>query len=177
MNADDGKALVAVLAAAFDEFVVTPERLELYAAALVDVDVNVGAAAVSAWVLRERKHPTIAELRGACEVVTGKAPPDLDKAWEEVRTAASSGQAPIVWSHPAVKLAVAAVGFDNLRRSDNPVADRAHFASAYSASRKRTADPGSAAVSRSIASGVRELMAIEPPVEQKKLGTGKGRQR
>jgi hypothetical protein len=159
MRADEAAALVAALVAAFPETMMSAETLQLYARFLVDAKAEHAAAAVATWIARERRFPRISELREAVERERGGAPPDIDQAWSEALRAARAGRAPARWSHEAVRLAVAAIGFDDLRRSDNQAADRAHFAKAYEAAQRRTRDAGHRQLVQGVVKDMRQLMA------------------
>lgn len=161
MKADEAQALVAGLVAAFPEAVVGQATLAMYARFLCDVDPDAAARAVATWVARENQFPTIAQLRLCVDSVTGQSPPDVDEAYAEVHAAAKRGRRPEGgWSHPAVKAAVDAVGFDDIRTTTTPGVERGHFYKAYEAARKRTADTSSKQLVDNVLPEMRELMRL-----------------
>lgn len=159
MREDQAAALVAALLAAWPHYAIGAETLQLYTAFLSDVDESDAAVAVTTWIAREKRFPYISELREACEKARGGNPPDIDQAWREVFNAARSGRIPSKgWSHAAVRLAVAAVGFDDIRRSDNASVTMAHFAKAYEAAKRRTTDSACAQLVEVVVPSMRRLM-------------------
>jgi hypothetical protein len=157
VRGDQSDALVAMLVAAFDA-VMSRERLLVYSLFLADLDEEIGARVVATWIARETRFPMIAELRQLAERLGADAPPDIDQAWGEVHKAMRAGRAPFRWSHDSVRLAVEAIGFRELCMSNDLSIDRAHFARAFEAARRRTADRGSADVVQRLLPNMRELM-------------------
>lgn len=108
-----------------------------YANALLDLDVDAARAAVSSIVLTEEWIPTIAALRAtAAELAQGRARSG-DEAWGDVVEAQrrfGSYRAPGVdfeFADPLVAEVVRRFGWDELCKSENQIADRAHFMRAY----------------------------------------------
>lgn len=166
LRADEAAALVAGLMAAFPEVVIGVETVQIYARFLVDADADHAALAVAKWIAKGKRFPRISELRESIERERGGAPPDIDQAWKEAMTAARSGRLPLHgWSHSAVRLAVEAVGFRELRMTDTPGVERAHFEKAYNAARLRTSDAGVPALAQGLVKDMRALMSA--PAEKR----------
>lgn len=91
----------------------------------------------------ERFAPSPGTLRRAVlDHLEPDTTPGLDEAWLEVRDGIRrwgwcSKAAQRHWSHPSVEAAVTAFGWQELCESENPVADRAHFARYYEAASRR----------------------------------------
>lgn len=161
MRPDESAALIAMLVTAFPEHAITTNTLDLYAMLLSDADVEHAMKAVATWCLREKRFPRIAELREQIERVQGVAPPDIDIAWAEVMKAARSGRLPACgWSHKAIGLAVQAVGFDDIRRSEKPGVERSHFAKAYESAALRTRDAAASALALDVMPTMRTLIGV-----------------
>lgn len=172
MKPAESASLIAMLAAAFPEFTLSDETLQLYTVFLSDVPAELGGRAAATWIARERRFPRIAELRELVERVGGDNPPDLDQAWKEVTTAARAGRVPPNgWSHRAIRAAVEAVGFNDIRTSTTPGVERAHFEKAYAASAARLRNAGSAQLVEVVMPSMRRLMA--GPDQARSLSEGR----
>lgn len=117
---------------------VTVER----AGALVaDLDGRLVLAAVHTLAAEGREFPPppgVIRSR-AVELASADTAPDVDQAWAEVRgamaTVGSWGVPEL--SHPAVAATVDAMGWKTLCRSEDQMADRAHFLRLYGAATAR----------------------------------------
>lgn len=131
MNRAQSLELVNALAQAYPRDAWSPERVELWASLVLDLDYERGKAAVLRWILAEKWPPTIAEIR---ELAISGERNLADAGWQEVcseiRRVGSWG-AP-AWSDPLVAEAVEMVGgWIALCMSENPGMDRARFIAAY----------------------------------------------
>ncbi len=130
--------LMAVLTAAYPNRELPQETVELYCQFLADLPYPETEAAVKRHIMTNQWFPTIAEIRKAVVELTCDAP-SAGEAWQEVWQALSRyGQAGYFgWSHPLVRAAVQALGYENLYFSENPAADRARFMEIYEDLRNR----------------------------------------
>lgn len=167
-----------MLVGAFDEMVVSPTKASLFEAFLHDVPAEVGLRAVSTWIATESKPPSIAQLRHAVAVAGGTAAPGVDEAWAEVRRELGRVGSHGVprWSHPAVRDAVAAIGWGALCASIAPAIDRAHFAKAYEAATRRSVTSRAQGLVRALQPAMAALIAGAPapaPAALPAAATGK----
>ena len=99
---------------------------------LQDIDYKIANAAIQKYMLTSKFPPTIADIREqAASVVSGEKPLWSD-GWEEVARAiknyGSYGQKEAMESMSEItRMAVRRMGYTDLCRSENPVADRANF--------------------------------------------------
>lgn len=139
MTSAEAKRLIGSLLEMYPREVVTDGRLNLYAALLADIPVELGAAAVAHWLATEEFFPSPAKFRALCAELSGTLAPDVDEAWSEVRKEIRrvgwSGKPR--WTHDAIAEAVRAIGWDTLCGSTNGAIDRAHFQRFYAAAAKR----------------------------------------
>lgn len=110
----------------------TPERVQIWAEMLRDLDAPTTRAAAIAWIGTQKWAPVIAEIR---ELATGGGKePSAGEAWEEVCRQISmigSWGWP-TWSSGAIGEAVNALGgWLAICVSENAIADRAHFLRLY----------------------------------------------
>lgn len=130
--------VVAVIAAAYPNFKVTPQTVEVYYKTLSDLSADeLQAAAMRAIAEAGRQFaPSVGELRGAVLGIRQRVNnvPSSFEAWQEVinqiRINGGDFGKP-EWSHPLVERAVNAIGWREIRMSENPTADRARFLQAY----------------------------------------------
>lgn len=130
--------LVGVLAAAYPNFPVSEATIQVYAAALGDLETSAAVRAAEELVATSRFFPTVAEIRAAAaERTMGLPTPEeaLGLVLGEVRRCGIYGRPR--FDCPVVAEAVRVVGFRNICTSDNPEALRAHFFRVYGAYRDR----------------------------------------
>lgn len=157
MKPEEAGVVLDALVAAFPHVRMSEETVRIYARFISDADVEPAIAAVARWIARERRFPSIADLRTEIAYANGTAAPDLDQAWEEVRKSFSSSRAP-KWSHPAIAAAVNALGYHEIGQSTEPGVTRAHFQRAYEAASKRMNDPTHAQLVASVRGEVLALV-------------------
>ena len=106
--------------------------MELWFRQLEDIPYDLAEIALTKWVATNKWSPTIADIREqAASVVSGEKPLWSD-GWEEVVRAiknyGSYGQKEAMESMSEItRMAVRRMGYIDLCRSENPVADRANF--------------------------------------------------
>ena len=126
---------LAVVSAAYPNFDLKPETVKVYLKLLADLPDELLEEASLAHIAQSTFFPTVAELRTAAfELVERQNPlPAGLEAWSEVEDQIQRvgyiGQP--VFQHPLTAQLVNAMGWQNLCRSENQVADRAHFLTAY----------------------------------------------
>jgi len=131
MTREETAIVCATLSAAFPNWVVTSETIEMWQAMLQDLDGSVVFQAAQEWVLTDERYPSIAGIRKKCAEITGSLAPSASEAWAEViemveRYGSSRGHRPD-WTHPLVSKTVKAIGYRHICMSDNIIAVRAHF--------------------------------------------------
>lgn len=108
------------------------QAMELWFRQLEDIPYNLAEMALNKWVATNKWSPTIADIREqAASVVNGEKPLWSD-GWEEVVRAiknyGSYGQKEAMESMSEItRMAVRRMGYIDLCRSENHVADRANF--------------------------------------------------
>lgn len=108
------------------------QAMELWFRQLEDIPYDLAEMALNKWVATNKWSPTIADIREqAASVVSGEKPLWSD-GWEEVVRAiknyGSYGQKEAMESMSDItRMAVRRMGYIDLCRSENPVADRANF--------------------------------------------------
>lgn len=120
--------LVKVLEAAFPRGEFTEERAEVYAKFLEPLDYRAANKAVAHLIATSRYLPTIAEIRETVARLTSGIP-EPEEALEEVVRAAQAGR--YEFSHPAVRKAVDALGWDYIQRCEEPGVWRSQFLRLY----------------------------------------------
>ena len=108
------------------------EAMELWFRQLQDIPYIVAEAALNKWVVTQKWSPSIAEIREMAVTVTAGEKPLWSDGWEEVVRAiknyGSYGQKEAMESMSEItRMAVRRMGYIDLCRSENPVADRANF--------------------------------------------------
>ncbi len=130
--------IVGMLSAAYPNFAPSPQTVEVYYRMLNDIDAaELKPAAMHCAAEIGRKFaPSVGELREAVLFLRRAARnvPSSYEAWEEVQKQirVNGGQfGKPVWSSLIVEKAVNALGWYNLRMSEDPIPDRARFIQAY----------------------------------------------
>ena len=108
------------------------QAMELWFRQLQDIPYMVAEAALNKWVATQKWSPSIAEIREMAVTVTAGEKPLWSDGWEEVVRAiknyGSYGQKEAMESMSEItRMAVRRMGYIDLCRSENPVADRANF--------------------------------------------------
>ena len=133
--------VLAVVSAAYPNFNLKPETIKVYLKLLADLPDDLLEEASLAHINRSAFFPTIAELRGAAsDLLERQNPlPTALEAWSEVEDqihrVGYTGQP--VFQYPLTTQLVSAMGWQNLCWSENIVADRAHFLTAFEQLRLR----------------------------------------
>lgn len=140
----DIASILAVIAVAYPNFAVTEQTTEVYLQILSDIPADeLKAAALHCISESGRKFaPSVGELRGAVQELRGFSNnmPSSFEAWQEVGKQISINGGDFgkpVWSHPVVQKTVEAIGWRNLRMSEDQTADRARFIQCYEQFRER----------------------------------------
>jgi hypothetical protein len=136
---------VALLAAAYPTPAWSDETIEIYTKLMVDLDAEATQAAVVRWVESHDDRPSIAAIRESvrAELARAGAVPtsmEPDEAWGLLmRAFARVGSHRPFPAHrwPLLGEVVARMGWENLCRSENIEADRAHFLKLYRAALQR----------------------------------------
>lgn len=130
--------VVGIISAAYPNFAPTKETVEVYYQALQDLDFReLKAATMQSISEAGRKFaPSVGELRGAVLSIRKRIAgvPSSYQAWQEVLKQISENGGDFgkpIWSNPIVKQAVEALGWRNLRMSEDQTQDRARFIMAY----------------------------------------------
>lgn len=155
MTQAESRRIIAMVAARYPTPAMTQETLLLWAEIIADLDFTAAQQAAMAWFRSSEQRLDPAELRRqvASLHADGAGSPYLspDDAWGfVVQCITRVGQyRPFPEAHPLVAEAVAALGWETLCRSDNTVADRAHFTQLYRArleraKREDATNPGAA---------------------------------
>lgn len=133
--------VLAVISAAYPNFDLKPETVRVYLKLLADLPDELLEEASLAHIAQSHYFPTVAELRTAVLAVLEKRnplPTGLE-AWaeveEQIRRVGHTGQ-PVFQNNLTARL-VQSMGWQNLCRSENLVADRAHFLTAFEQLRLR----------------------------------------
>jgi hypothetical protein len=137
-NQKDIIEITSLIGETYTNFQPTAKTIEVYYQILKDIDPNELKAAVLHCISQaDRKFaPTVGEIRGAVGDLRRSSAnvPGSYQAWEEVQNQILINGGDFgspVWSHPLIGKAVKAIGWRNLRMSENQTADRARFIQAY----------------------------------------------
>lgn len=130
--------IVGVIGAAYPNFAPSPQTVEVYFQALNDLDYDeLKTATMQSITEAGRKFaPSVGEIRGAVLDIRKRVikMPSSYQAWQEVCKQINDNGGDFgkpVWSNPIVEAAVNALGWRNLRMSEDQTADRARFIMAY----------------------------------------------
>ena len=130
--------IVGVISAAYPNFNPSEYTVEVYHQTLKDIETDLlKAATLQAISEAGRKFaPSVGEIRGAVGEIRKQVMniPSSYQAWEEVQKQIVENGGDFgtpVWSHSLVEQTVSAIGWRNLRMSENQTADRARFIQAY----------------------------------------------
>ena len=134
MTYDEFKILAKGMKAVYTQPTFLPDAaaFNIWYQLLQDIDYKIANAAIQKYMLTSKFPPTIADIREqAASVVSGEKPLWSD-GWEEVVRAiknyGSYGQKEAMESMSEItRMAVRRMGYIDLCRSENPVADRANF--------------------------------------------------
>jgi hypothetical protein len=134
----DIEIIIAKLSAAFPNWKVTAYTVQVYLEDLSDIDPETLEAAVKMCRTEPGRAfaPSTGEIRGAVGKLRGMATniPSSYEAWQEVGKQINENGGDYgtpVWSHPLVEKTVKAIGWRNLRMSEDQTADRARFIQCY----------------------------------------------
>lgn len=138
MTRNEVAALLAVCAAAFPHVRVTKETATIYAEMLADLDAEPAMRAVRRLIASSQYFPSIAAIREATTDLVVKLPPTAARAWQEVAAAVRDlgHYANPTWSHPAIGVAVATLGWRDICMGESSSVTRAHFWRVYEAAAK-----------------------------------------
>ena len=134
MTNQEALAIIGYLATAFVTAKLDESNVETYRAHMLDLPYAAAKQATESIVLSSKFFPSIAEIR---ETTLRHTPnvyiPTPSEAWANVAEQlqhAGTWHAPS-FAHPLISRAVRTMGWYDLCRSDNPMADRAHFLRIY----------------------------------------------
>lgn len=133
MNQAEAGQLVGVLAAGYPQWQVTKETVAVWADLMSDLDFTETRVVVRSWLMTEDRPPSPAAIRRGIASSKGLTAPSRATAWAEVRkgiTTSEVNQKP-AFSHPAVSMAVEAIGWWEIRTSNNLDTLRSQFWKVY----------------------------------------------
>ena len=137
-SVEDVAQIVAVISAAYPNFKVSEMTVEVYYQTLNDIPSDLLKAATLQAISEAGRQfaPSVGEIRGAVGEIKRSIVniPSSYQAWQEVQTQIVDNGGDYgnpVWSHPLVEQTVNAIGWRNLRMSENQTADRARYLQAY----------------------------------------------
>ena len=137
MNREQTASLIAVLCAAFPHVPVTRETVEVYHAALTDLNYDACNAAIREMLLTVERFPPPATIRRKVAERAGVLAPAPGEAWGEVLTQARvvGARNRPVFTHPAITRVTDQIGWGDICMSTSPDTVRAHFLRAYEVER------------------------------------------
>ncbi len=143
---NDIRQIINMFVAAFPNFKPSELTPEVYMQTLGDIPTEELKAAVLHCLSESGRAfaPSIGEIRGAVSELRSYAAnvPSPFQAWQEVLQQMNENGGDFgnpVWSHPLIERAVRAIGWRNLRMSENPIADRARFLQCFEQLQERAA--------------------------------------
>lgn len=137
MEPIQAEKMLELLAAAYPDRAdkISGATMEIYLRCLHDLPFEALQIALLNHITSNKWFPTVAELRQlALEAMPGGRAPTALEAWGEVTkliVGVGSYKPQPKFSHPAIDKAVSAMGWIEICRSENQVADRAHFLRMY----------------------------------------------
>ena len=135
MNRQETALVCATLSAAFPNWTVTAETMEVWQMMLQDLDGETVVRAAQEWVLTEEKYPTIAGIRRKSAEISNALCPSASDAYAEVidvceRYGIYNENRPR-WSHEVIRKTVKTLGYFHICQTDNSMAVRAQFIKMY----------------------------------------------
>ena len=136
MTREETAIVCATLSAAFPNWVVTTETLEVWQMMLQDLEGEVVFRVAQEWVLTEEKYPSIAGIRRKCAEITNSLAPSASEAWAEVTDVAErygtyEHEKRPRWSHDLIRRTVKAIGYWHICMTENVATTRAQFIKMY----------------------------------------------
>lgn len=133
MNQAEAGQLVGVLAAGYPQWQVTKETVAVWADLMSDLDFKETRSVVRTWLMTEDRPPSPAAIRRGLASSMGLTAPSRAIAWAEVRQGISTSEPnrKPAFSHPAVSMAVEAIGWWEIRTSSNIDTLRSQFWKVY----------------------------------------------
>lgn len=129
MTPHETAQLLAVAAAAYPQYPLKPQTVEVYAELLADLPHAQVGTALRYLLATTDRWPSVAAIREQVAVTAGALPPTPGEAWEQVRRAIRTRSTKDL--HPSVRKAADRIGWYDLRNSRNPETMRAHFWRVY----------------------------------------------
>ena len=137
-SVEDVAGIIAVISAAYPNFKASEYTAEIYYQTLQDIPGKLLKAATLQCVAEAGRKfaPSVGEIRGAV-LMLQKISLDIPssyEAWQEVQQQILENGGDFgnpVFSHPVIEKTVRAIGWRNLRMSEDATADRARFIQAY----------------------------------------------
>lgn len=131
--------LLGFLAAAYPNSQMADESVKVYRTMLRDIPIDVIQVAVQQSIAENEFLPTVATLRHMCLRLTARPEITGFEAWEVVRAAmgsVGSYRSP-QFDNQLIARAVGCIGWSQLCRSENEIADRAHFVKIFEQLKER----------------------------------------
>lgn len=132
MNTEIAK-LVGVMAAVYPNTQVSAETVKVYISMLKDIPLDVLTVSVQQCMAESEFLPTIAKIREKALALSIPVAPEPLEAWgivlKEIQRRGFYRSPE--FGNPIIAKAVDCIGWQTLCSSENPVADRAHFAKVY----------------------------------------------
>lgn len=134
--------ILGVLSASFPNFDLKEQTIQIYCIKLADLDPDLLSTAADMHISSQKFFPTIAELRGAVAslIERGLNTASAIEAWgivvEKMKTVGNTvdfgGYHPDCFADkPLIDKVVKSMGWNELCRTENAIADRARFLQAY----------------------------------------------
>jgi len=133
MTSDESGNIIHMLKATWSHPPMSDDTAEIYILCLRDLDYEDAKAAVLDLITDSKWMPAISEIRKAALALTDDTP-NAAEAWDEVNRMFHNGGSWVVpeWSDSLIGKVVAGMGgWATLCASENSIADRAHFLTAY----------------------------------------------
>lgn len=125
--------LVGVMAAGYPNTKVLEMTIEVYISMLKDIPLDVLTLSVQQCMAESEFMPTIAKIRKKALALTNPVAPEPLEAWgivlKEIQRRGFYRSPE--FKNPIIAKAVDCIGWQSFCSSENPVADRAHFAKVY----------------------------------------------
>jgi len=136
MTREETALVCATLSAAFPNWTVTKETMEIWQTMFQDLSGEIVVRAAQDWVLTEEKYPSVAGIRRKCAEISNALAPNASEAWAEVmevveRYGTYEADKRPRWSHDLIRQTVKAIGYWHICMTDNIATVRAQFNKMY----------------------------------------------
>ncbi len=126
--------IVGVLAACYPHAQISSATIDAYVGMLRDVPLDVLGVAAQQCAVDCKFFPTVAEIRDKVALLTEREYLAAADAWATVVSALKSGRfyfSNPTFDDPMIQRVIDAMDWEELKSSENPMADRAHFIKLY----------------------------------------------